>query len=239
MRINILLCDTFPGLLPPDIPSYFSMFTDLFDAVENGLDYQEYRAMNGEFPNEIRPDELYLITGCNLSVYDDVAWIRQLLAWIRYARLAQGRIAGICFGHQAIAYALGGMVQRAAAGWGCGLRRSVVLASDLRSALGSQALRLLYNHHDQVIVPPPEAEILATSDFCPAEAMRVGSRILSFQGHPEYTTAYMRHLLEHHSEGEAPDVVAAALASLRQPHMGHDIARYILQTLTGGNTANP
>ena len=37
-KINILLCDTFPGLLPPEIPSYASMFREMFRAVDGSLD---------------------------------------------------------------------------------------------------------------------------------------------------------------------------------------------------------
>ena len=40
--INILLCDTFPGLLPDNIPSYESMFEKLFHSVNQNITFNIY-----------------------------------------------------------------------------------------------------------------------------------------------------------------------------------------------------
>ncbi len=229
MKINMLLCDTFPGLLPPEIPSYVSMFVNLFQSVSHSIDFEVYETMKGILPQEIEPDEIYLITGCNRSVYEDEAWIKSLLQWIRDAASVRANIVGICFGHQAIAQALGGYVEKYAGGWGFGIRESQILDEDLRKFFDNGRMHLLYNHHDQVMKLPDDAEPLATSEFCRYEAFHIDKHIFGFQGHPEYTSDYELHLLRNHSDDEDEDVKQRAMASIQQyRHEGTAVAEYIL-----------
>ncbi len=231
-KINIILCDTFPGLLPEWIPSYVSMFTRMFDAAAAGrkLSYKVYEAMNGELPSGFSMDELYLITGCNLSVYDDIGWVNDLLGWIAKADRAKAKLTGICFGHQAVAEALGGKVLRSEKGWGIGVRESVIIDPTVRRYFPHKTLRLLYNHHDQVVRLPEGAVVVAESEFCPYESMRIGSHILTFQGHPEYVPQYEEHLIRNFADGEPESVKAAALDSLsRMDHQELSVAEWILR----------
>lgn len=229
MRINILLCDTFPGLLPDYIPSYIYMFTNLFDSVERGIEYNIYRAMDGELPYPDPNGGLYLITGCDQSAYDDTPWIKALLQWIVKAYEAKAKLVGICFGHQCIAQAMGGRVERAPQGWGFGIRESHVIDGEAQRYFTDGRMRLMYNHHDQVTVLPPTATLVATSDFCPVESFRIGNNILTFQGHPEYIVDYERHLLANFADNEPEQVKVKALESLNtMDHQGTIAARWIL-----------
>lgn len=231
MRINILLCDTFPGLLPDYIPSYVSMFTRLFDSVAEGIEYKVYNTMEGELPVPRDNNELYLITGCNQSAYDDTPWIKRLLDWIRRADEAQAKVVGICFGHQCVAEALGGRVERAKNGWGFGIRESIVVDEEARKYFPDSRLRLMYNHHDQVTALPRRASLIATSDFCKVESFRIGRHILTFQGHPEYVPEYEKHLLKNFSDGEPDDVKRRAAVSLdTMQHQGETVARWIVES---------
>lgn len=227
--MNILLCDTFPGLLPDYIPSYVHMFTRLFDSVATDIEYKVYNAMEGELPEPMAGGGLYLITGCNQSAYDNTPWIHQLLAWIRKACEMQVKLVGICFGHQCIAQALGGLVERAPQGWGFGVRESDVVDDEAIMRFADGKLRLLYNHHDQVVRLPQGATLVATSDFCHVESFRIGYNVLTFQGHPEYIPEYERHLLRYFSDGEPSDVKSNALRSLdTMEHQGQVVARWII-----------
>lgn len=229
MKINILLCDTFPGLLPEYIPSYTSMFTKLFSSVAQDTTFEEYRALEGKLPDGISANELYLITGCNLSAYAQIPWIEKLLDWIRDAYRQQAKLVGICFGHQAICMALGGVVERYPGGWGMGIRESDIKDEGMKGFFPDGKLSLLYNHHDQVTRLPHGAVCLAGSDFCHYDVVRIKHQILTFQGHPEYVPEYEQHLLAHHSDGEDPRVIQAALQSIEEKkHLGREVAQFIL-----------
>ena len=41
-----------------------------------------------------------------------------------------------------------------------------------------------------MVNPPNDAEILSGSDFCAVESMKIGEKILTFQGHPEFDAIY-------------------------------------------------
>ena len=237
LTINILLCDTFPGLLPSYIESYTSMFQKLFNSAtvdDLSLEYKVFEAFNCELPNRDdlkKEGEIYLITGCNKSVYDDIPWIKELLGWIKAAYVQGVKMVGVCFGHQAVALALGGKVERFGGGWGFGIRESDILDQKMKSVWPTQKLSLLYNHHDQVTVLPPDAQTLAQSSFCKFEGMRIGDNILTFQGHPEYIPEYERHLLVNHSFSEDEKVKQNALLSLETlKHQGSEAARFILES---------
>lgn len=229
MKINILLCDTFPGLLPDYIPSYVSMFTRLFDAAEGGIKYRVFRAMDGQLPDVEATEGLCLITGCNQSVYDDTPWIKGLLQWIKEAHSAKLKLAGICFGHQAVAQALGGEVRRAPQGWGFGIRESRIVDEEAARYFTDGTMRLLYNHHDQVFRLPEEATLVAESAFCAVDSFRIENRILTFQGHPEYVPEYELHLLDNFADDEPQSIRLQARRSIREmTHQGHIAARWIL-----------
>ena len=230
--INILLCDTFPGLLPESIPSHEYLFEKRFHSVDPNIIFKVYRTLDGELPEHPAADELYLITGSNNAAYDDLPWILSLQEWIRKAAEQQIPLVGICFGHQVIAQALGGRVERYAGGWGVGIRESKVLDDEMRAYFPDGRMRLICNHHDQVMELPEGATPLATSNFCRYEGFRIGHHILTFQGHPEFTVDYERHLILNHAEDEDDTEKRQALESLEtMEHQGKTVAEFLLGIL--------
>ena len=231
-HINILLCDTFPGRLPSFIPNYESLFMDLFAAIGEHPAYRIYQTWQGELPADINPDELYLVPGSLDSAYDDKPWIVALLQWIEKAYCRGAKLMGVCFGHQAIALALGGTVKAYDGGYGAGVRASRVIDECMMPYFPEQEMRLLYSHHDQVMALPPDAVLCATSDFCKNESFRIGRQVITFQGHPEFTVAYSRHLLINHCDDLDEAVRQQALSSLDGPQpQGSVAARFALDLL--------
>lgn len=231
-RINILLCDTFPGRLPDFIPNYESLFMDLFAAIGEQVTYRIYQTWQGELPQDINTDEVYLVPGSLDSAYSDKPWIVALLKWIERAYALGARLMGVCFGHQAIALALGGTVEPYEGGFGAGVRASQVLDDQMKSYFHNGKMHLLYSHHDQVMNLPPGAVRCATSDFCRNESFRIGHQVVTFQGHPEFTVAYSRHLLLNCCDDVEQSVRVNALNSLEHLEpQGQNAARFALDLL--------
>ena len=231
-HINILLCDTFPGRLPDFIPNYESLFFDLFASIGERPTYTIYQTWQGELPPRVNTDELYLIPGSLDSAYDDKPWIVDLLRWVERAYARGAKMMGVCFGHQVIARALGGEVKPYDGGMGVGVRASRVLDETMNRYFPNQEMRLLYSHHDQVTALPQGAVLCATSGFCKNESFRIGHQVVTFQGHPEFTVDYSRHLLLNCCDDVDENVRLKALRSLDEmTPMGTAAARFALNLL--------
>ena len=120
--------------------------------------------MDQVFPKEVRSCDGWLITGSKHAAYGPEPWIPALKRLIQAIVAADLPLAGICFGHQIIAEALGGRVVKSDKGWGLGLD-----TYDLDPELAPEQLQqvtLNIFHQDQVIEPPAGARIYARSEFC-------------------------------------------------------------------------
>ena len=188
----------------------------------HGFDFAAWHVEGGEFPASVHDADAWLITGSRHGAYEDHAWIPPLEAFIRQAQAAGVPMAGICFGHQIMARALGGRVEKYAGGWAVG-----PTAYDF----GGETLTLNAWHQDQVTQAPPGARTLASNDFCGHAALSYGDWGFSVQAHPEFDDAFVRGLIETRGRGRVPDAqLDAALARLGAPldsaRIAHRIAAH-------------
>jgi GMP synthase-like glutamine amidotransferase len=103
--------------------------------------------------------------------------------------------------------------------------------------LDSVALHV--THQDQGVRPPDGAVVLVSSDFCPASALAYPDRqAISFQGHPEHTTAFARDLIEmKRRHGVEAAVAERAHASLAIPTDESTVGEWVLRFMeTTGET---
>ena len=172
-----------------------------------------YAVLDDVFPTSIDPYDVIVITGSRHGVYEDHKWIPRLEALIREAYAKNKKIIGICFGHQIIAQALGGLVEKSDRGFGVG-----VMEYEITVAEGAPEKLALYAwHQDQIVRAPVDAKIIARSDFCEIAALKYGDRAISFQAHPEFTKDYIAGLVEDRRDNGISDELAdAALASLEK-----------------------
>ena len=205
MKLGILLTDDVAPDLVPTFGAYPEMFARLLSPQDPKLSYVTYEVLREQFPQHIDEVDAYLITGSKFSVYEELRWIKNLMIFIRELHIRKKKVIGICFGHQLIAHALGGKTEKAAVGWNVGSQPHAL--NELgKSTLGYQnAFHLLVSHQDQVVVPAPGSEILATMPTCPIAMCTIGAHILTLQAHPEFEAAYAQTLLERRRErlGEA------------------------------------
>ena len=75
-------------------------------------------------------------------------------------------------------------------------------------------VNLLVSHKEQVTKLPAKARCIAGSESCPNAIIGLGSSMIGFQGHPEFTPEYARALMELRRDVIPPDRIEAGLASL-------------------------
>jgi GMP synthase-like glutamine amidotransferase len=209
MKIGILEC----GHTPPAIAAAHGTYPEMFARLFDGRDWRfaTWPVKDMAFPDGAGDADAWLLTGSRFGAYEDHAFIAPLEAFIRRARDAGRPMLGVCFGHQMIAQALGGRVEKAAQGWGLG--RHIYDVNDCG------ALALNAWHQDQVVSAPEEAAVLARSAFCPLAGLRYGDWALSLQAHPEFDKDVMRDLIALRRDNPAypPDRMARAEADLDRP----------------------
>lgn len=230
MRIGLLVCDHVSPRFLDVAGDYPDMFRRLFG------DHPSIRLVDYDLPAGAMPasaDECdgWITTGSRRSVYEDESWIAGLGDLVRSVVEVGRPYVGICFGHQMLAHALGGVVERAPVGWGVGV--SEVKVPDPPAWLGVDSFRILNSYADQIESLPAAAEVLGFSDHCPTAVMTIGDDAVGFQGHPEFDPRYAAALMEHRRGGTIPaDVADAGLASLASPPDNHRIADAIVRFLT-------
>lgn len=207
MKIGLLQTGHSPDEMRNDLGDYDDLFKKLLAG--RGFDFDVYRVVDNELPPGIHAAEGWLITGSRHGVYDDLPWIKPLEQFIRDCYAEAVPVVGICFGHQIIAQALGGKVEKFKGGWSVG--RQLYDFNGEKIAMNAW-------HQDQVIEAPEEAEVIASTDFCANAALLYGKRAFSVQPHPEYSPAALNYLLRYRAPGVVPaDLISEATANLDKP----------------------
>ena len=207
MRIGLLQTGHSPEEMKKDLGDYDDLFKKLL--ANHDLDFEVWRVVDGEFPPGIDAADGWLITGSRHGVYEDHPWIPPLEAFIRDACAARVPVVGICFGHQIIAQALGGRVEKFSGGWSVGWHEY---------DWGGETVRMNAWHQDQVVEKPEGATVLASNPTCAYAALAYGDRAFSVQTHPEFSSAEIDYLLRLRAPGLVPDdKIARATANLDKP----------------------
>jgi GMP synthase-like glutamine amidotransferase len=140
-------------------------------------------------------------------------------------------MVGVCFGHQVMAEALGGRVVKSDKGWGTGLHRYDVVRREPWMD-GEMHVAVPASHQDQVVLQPPNTEVVAASTFTPYAALAWTHRpAISFQFHPEFSPDFAKALIaKRYDIVPEPD---AAIASLDAPNDNARVGQWIRNFLNG------
>jgi GMP synthase-like glutamine amidotransferase len=225
MRIAILETGKPPADLRPAFGTYPAMFAALLGP---GFETISYDVEAGELPEGPEAHGAYLITGSPAGVYDPLPWIDAAKRFLLAAK-GKAKLVGVCFGHQLMAEAFGGRVEKSERGWGVGLQRYGV--RDRQPWMDeAAAISVPVSHQDQIVVQPPETAVVARSDFSPFGMLAWRDQpAISMQFHPEFDPAYAKALIDLRRERlPNPD---AALGSLDRPNDRARVGEWIRRFL--------
>lgn len=178
-----------------------------------------------------------VLTGSWSMVTDREPWSERTAEWLRGAHGARLPLLGICYGHQLMAHALGGVVDFHPQGREIG-QHAIDFCADVGddALLGALPRRFLANltHEQSVLTPPPGAEVLARSRHDPHQVLRYGPNAWSVQFHPEFSPTLMSACLSRRApvfEAEGHDV-AAMVACLVPTHDARQLLRTFARILS-------
>ena len=222
------------GVPPTDLAARFGRYDAMMQRMlGDGYDYRTYAVHQGELPASPDDHHAYVVTGSSAGVYDDLPWIEPLKAFIR---AVQGRatMVGLCFGHQVMAEALGGRVEKSHKGWGLGLHQYDVSPTEPWMD-EIPRIAVAASHQDQVVAPPPGATVLASSAFTPYAALVYpGGTAVSFQFHPEFERGMAEALVElRRTRLPDPSEADRMLASFDAPSDAPRVADWIRRFIDG------
>ncbi|KAG9237811.1 class I glutamine amidotransferase-like protein [Amylocarpus encephaloides] len=244
LRIAILECDTPMDSVRERAGGYGSIFSRLLRAGADSLKYPGLSSTEGmqlssfdvvtkqEYPKLEDVDGI-LISGSKHNSFDNDPWILKLVEFTKEV-LGQERVrvVGVCFGHQIVGRAMRAKVVRSEKGW-----EISVMAIDLtkkgQEIFGQPSLALHQMHRDIIYECPPEVERLAYTDKCAVHGMYVPRRLITVQGHPEFTGDIMKDILvARHKQGLFDDALFEdALGRFDEDHDGVVTATAFLKFL--------
>ena len=190
-------------------------YVRFFQSTGAVFDTVGYEAAQGQLPASPEECDAYVITGSPKGAYDSDPWIADLARFIRDGARAGKKFVGICFGHQILAHALGGHVEKSEKGQGLGLKSFEIKRSKPWMDGHPQQMTLYFAHQDQIKRLPPDAELLGGNEFCPIGMYTIGDQILGIQGHPEFSQSIMRDIITLQKNNGNLAVANAAEASLK------------------------
>ena len=163
---------------------------DLGGVALSQVDLIKYEPRKGHYPTDKDLESLdgIVISGSANAAYDDDEWVVKLRTVIQDYHQKSVRMSGFSFAPQIVAQALGGKVERNPPG----TELSVItlqLSDEAQVYFGCdrRAYNIHVHHNDGVTQLPPDAISLGSSGVTEYLGWMLGSHILVFSGHPEYS----------------------------------------------------
>lgn len=195
MKIGILLVGRASEDLVDKYGTYAEMLINLINSDEKLFEFKTFNILDGIFPLNHNDCDGWIVTGSPHGVYEEHSWIPIVSQLIKDIYDNKLPIFGVCFGHQLIAQALGGNVEKSTKGWGLGLHTYQI--NNKTNYMGNLSSEVTLNicHQDQVLSPPNGATVYAKSDFCENAGFYIKDKVLTMQAHPEFLVDFIKALL--------------------------------------------
>ena len=151
------------------------------------------------------PDGLagIVITGSPAMVSAKLDWSERTARWLHQAVQTNVKMLGVCYGHQLLAHALGGVAGSNPAGRQIGTVNSHLIDNiDKDPLLGSLPKRFTAqaSHSEVVLQLPPGAQRLATSPLDENFAIRFSENAWGVQYHPEFSAPVMSDYIHYRAD---------------------------------------
>lgn len=214
MHLAVLMTNTDESDFAQRHPKDGEKFTHLIHLVRPKWQVTSYPVKDDVFPDDMTLFDGVIITGSPASVHDRDPWVTRLQRLIKTIYVEGTPIFGACYGHQAIALALGGSVGPNPSGWVFGRTVSNVITrapwmTDLPDTFTE------YGAHIEAVTQLPDgAQPLTVSDTCPVTGYRIANAVYTTQNHPEMTPAFVDALIDEYERKLPEGVGATARASL-------------------------
>lgn len=212
MRIAILMTNTDESAFAHQHPKDGEKWLKLIAPKRPDWVLSTFSVKDGHFPKNEEKLDGWIITGSPASVHDGEKWIDDLLALIRRIARSRTPLFGACFGHQAIAMALGGAVSKNPDGWVLGATEMVVTAPP--PWMRAKRIWQYGAHIEQVTKLPEGATKIMSHKGCPVGGFVIGDHIFTTQNHPEMSDKFFAALVEELAAEKPGDVIEKARKSL-------------------------
>ena len=234
MQLQVIETGESPTPLNGQFGGYSAMIERALVPPSLGFSLSTTPVFRGAAPPSLGAFDAIIITGSPAGVYEGHDWITPTQDFLRRAIAAGKPTVGICFGHQLLAQAFGGKVEKSAKGWGVGIHSYDMTSSAEWMKPMQSRINCVVHHQDQVTRPPEGARILGGSEFCPNGVIEYAQGpAISFQQHPEFSAEYAAALMRLRADRVPKDRISAGFDSLAQKSdhsvMGEWISKFLMQ----------
>ncbi|MGB8814424.1 MAG: type 1 glutamine amidotransferase [Paracoccaceae bacterium] len=228
MHIAILMTNTDESAFSQAHPKDGEKFKALLAPLRPDWRFSVFEVKDGVFPPGVDGFDGFIITGSPASVHDKAPWVERLFGLIREIVDRGVPLFGACFGHQAIAMALGGDVGANPEGWVLGIVETDYTEPAPWMAGDSAQIRLYAAHLEQVTALPEGARVLGGTRACPIGSFAIREHVFTTQYHPEMTHGFMAALTKQLDGKLTPKATATAQESLAEKAETDRVATWII-----------
>lgn len=227
-KIGILLCNTDVSNFALRNPDDHAKFRNLSQPLKPDWQFDRIAVRDQEFPAHVKDYDGYIITGSPASVNDNLPWIAPLMNLIREIDQRQIPTFAACFGHQAVAVALGGAIGKNAHGWSLGIEPTSFTGLEEWMKPAQATLKLYAANKEQVIRLPKQAINLGGNPRCVYASFRIGTHLFTTQYHPELTSDFLAGLVNEFRAFIDSTLLDNANKQFQSPADGNLFAQWIV-----------
>jgi GMP synthase (glutamine-hydrolysing) len=187
----------------PDIKREYGDFEEWFSAGLGDVDVQQVDVYENQPLPPLENLAGIVITGSASMVSHKEDWSEKTAAWLKQAVEADVPVLGVCYGHQLLAQALGGVVGPNPNGRQIGTVTATMLESSANDPLLGElpsTYEVQTSHSESVLEMPPGATRLATSPKDDNFVIRFADKVWGVQYHPEFSAPVMAKYITYRAD---------------------------------------